>query len=75
MLRQFKIVLSHLLLVILAIELKGFYDNGGGNHYLAYSLLKIIFLLLACIGIINAEDVTRVVIEKFEEALTPTKLR
>lgn len=74
--KQIQIVLAHLLLVMLALEFKNFYEKGGHNNDLAYSIMKIILLIIACLAILNSNEVVRIIIEKTEEKvdLTPRKI-
>lgn len=63
---EIKTMLTNLITVILGLEIKGFFDKGGSNNDLAFTILKILFLSLFSVCIINMEDVTRVIIHKIE---------
>jgi hypothetical protein len=63
---EIKRLLTNLITVILAMEIKSFFEKGGGSNDLAYTILKIIFLTFFSVCVINMEDVTRVIIHKMD---------
>lgn len=65
-----KIVICNFAIVLLAIEMKNFFDKGGANNELAYSIFKIMFLALLCFGIMHMEEFTKVIIQKVETTIT-----
>lgn len=66
---ELKTFLTHLVTVILAMEIRGFFEKGGGQHDLAFTILKILLLSIISVGIINMEDVTRVIIHKMDPSM------
>jgi hypothetical protein len=72
---KIRIVFLHFLLIILAIEVKHFFDKGGNLNELAYSLFKIMILLLFSILMVCCEDLTKTLITPTQVLLdTPRKL-
>ena len=67
--QEIKNFLINLMTVILAMEIKSFFEKGGGANDLAYSILKILFLSLFSVCVINMEDVTRVIIHKMDQSI------
>jgi hypothetical protein len=61
---EVKTFVTNLINVILALEIRAFFEKGGGNNDLAFTILKIVFLTLFIFGMVNMEDVTRVIIHK-----------
>ncbi len=68
--QEIKTFLTNLVTVILALEIKGFFEKGGGNNDLAFTLLKILILSFCGICIVNMEDVTRVIVHKIDSTLS-----
>lgn len=68
-----KFLLVNLMLILLALEIKTFFDKGGVNNDLAYTLFKILFVSLACLTFANFEEFGRVVLGGLERAITPCK--
>ena len=69
-----RVIFINLLLILLAFELKVFFDKGGQNNELAYSLFKIIFLLTFSLFVLNAEEMTKTMVYQFQKLNTPAKL-
>ena len=67
--QEIKLFLTNLMTVMLALEIRGFFEKGGGSNDLAFTILKILFLSVFSIGIINMEDVTRIIIHKMDSRL------
>ena len=72
--KDVKKFLVNLMTVILAMEIKSFFEKGGGSNDLAYSILKILFLSLFSVCIINMEDVTRVIIHQMDKSIPEGEL-
>ena len=64
-----KTFLVNILTVILALEIRAFFEKGGGQNDLAFSILKILFMAFFSICAINMEDVTRVIIHKMDSTI------
>jgi hypothetical protein len=62
--KHLKTALFNFLTTYLALELKSFFDRGNRNEDVSSSFLKIILVCLVIYFLLNAEDVTKVIIEK-----------
>ena len=68
-----KFLLVNLMIILLALEIKSFFDKGGVNNDLAYTLFKILFFTVTCLALANFEEFGRVVLSGIERAITPCK--
>lgn len=64
--KEIKTFLLNLLSILLALEIRAFFDKGGSNNDLAFTLLKILVLVFVCVCAANMEEVTRIVINSRE---------
>jgi hypothetical protein len=71
---EIKKLLTSLMTVILALEIRTFFEKGGTSNDLAFTILKIIFLAFFSICVINMEDVTRVIIHKMDPTISEGEL-
>jgi hypothetical protein len=67
--QELKIFLTNIVTVILALELRAFFEKGGGSNDLAFTIFKIIMLSIFGVCIINMDDVTRVIIHKLDPTI------
>ncbi len=72
--QEIKTFLTNVVTVILALEIKGFFEKGEGSNNLAFTLLKIMLLSVCGICIVNMEDVTRVIIHKIDSTLSESNV-
>lgn len=72
--QEIKTFLTNLVTVILAIEIRAFFEKGGGNNDLAYTILKILGLSMISVFILNMEDVTRIIIHKIDPTINEGEL-
>jgi hypothetical protein len=63
-----KLVATNFVIVLLALEVRNFFEKGGANNELAYCFIKIILLTLFVMLILNVEDVTRIFIQRLDGA-------
>jgi len=54
--------ITNLITTILAMEIRVFFEKGGGNNELALTILKIIFLFVFSALFIDIEEATKIVI-------------
>ena len=65
------LVILSLLLGWLIAEIKDFLGNGGMSNNLAYCLLKIIFILVVCLFVVQATDQDIKTIFNFSKFFSP----
>ncbi len=70
-----KFLLVNLMIIMLALEIKNFFDKGGVNNDLAYSLFKIFFNAIGCLAVANFEEFGRMILGGLERVLTPVKTK
>jgi hypothetical protein len=56
--------LTHFAIVLFALEVRHFFDKGGSQHELSYSLLKLLLLVVFAYVLLNMENVSKVIVEK-----------
>jgi hypothetical protein len=49
---------------IFALEVRNFFDRGGSNNEIGYSLVKILFIAILCHLVLNMDDVKKIIVEK-----------
>jgi len=68
---ELKRFITNLITTILAMEIRLFFEKGGDSNELALTILKILFLCVLAVLIINMEEPTRIVINNKKEAGAP----
>jgi hypothetical protein len=58
---------TNLATVLLALEIRSFFEKGGSHNDLAFTILKILFLGFFGICVMNMEDVTKVIVHKLDK--------
>jgi hypothetical protein len=61
--RLLRKTLVHFAAVLFALEVRHFLDKGGSSNELAYSLLKLLFLVVFMYLLLNIENVSKVIVE------------
>jgi hypothetical protein len=71
---RLKIYLINFLLVLLAMEIKSFFDKGGSSNEIAYLLFRIFVLATICLLVcFSTGEHGSKFLEHFEEMITPKK--
>jgi hypothetical protein len=62
--QEIKKLLTNVITTLFALEIRAFFDKGGANNEIAFSLVKLVIISSVCYIFLNADDVTKVIIEK-----------
>ena len=75
MLKGFKVIALHFVIILLALEVRTFYQQGGPNNDLAFTLFKVNLLMMLALIITNFRRAKYMFMKAMEDFATPKKFR
>ena len=75
MLKGFKVIALHFVIILLALEVRTFYQQGGPNNDLAFTLFKVNLLMMLALIITNFRRAKYMFMKAMEDLATPQKFR
>ncbi len=75
MLKGLKVIALHFVIILLALEVRTFYQQGGPNNDLAFTLFKVNLLMMLALIITNFRRAKYMFMKAIEDLATPQKFR
>ena len=75
MLKGFKVIALHFVIILLALEVRTFYQQGGPNNDLAFTLFKVNLLMMLALIITNFTRAKYMFMKAMEDLATPQMFR